>query len=105
MATRKTKTNTKADTEVKATITIAEADADVKKRETHKQNMDKAIKGKGDNIPQGKPLNDLTYEYACDDCLNDVVANGGMFCLYEEKLNKTGMCHCGKLTTSKAILI
>lgn len=101
MATRKKKT----DAEVKATITIAEAEADVKQRETHEKNMQKVVEEKGGNIPQGKRLNNKTYEYVCNDCLGDAVANGDMYCLYDEKLSETGKCSCGKLTTLKAILI
>lgn len=103
MATRKTKTN--ADTGVKANITIAEADADVKQKETHKRNMGKVAKKKGDDLPQGKELNHKTYEFACDDCLADAIANGDVYCLYEETLNEVGRCKCGKYTTHKAILL
>ena len=95
----------KTDAEVKATITVGVAEADVKRAEAHEKNMEKAAEEKGGNIPQGKPLNNETYEYACNDCLGDAVANGDIYCLYDEKLSEAGRCSCGKLTTLKAILI
>lgn len=100
----KKKTATVTDAEVK--VTIKEMDADVKRREVHNKNMQKATANKqADEIEQGKELNTDTYEFACDDCLNDAMANGDIFCLYEEKLNEVGRCKCGKLTTHKAILL
>lgn len=105
MAERKT---SKAKANTKASITIKEADADVKRKAVHNDNMEKVAKAteeKGDNIPQGKPLNNKTYEYACDDCLEKVMANGDVFCASDEPLSNTGRCNCGNLTTHKAILL
>ena len=90
----------------KTSISIAEMEADVKQREAHEKNMQKAAaKKKADELIQGKELNTDTYEFACDDCLADAVANGDIFCLYEETLNEVGRCKCGKYSTHKAILL
>ena len=78
----------------KATVTIADTNVDVKQRDARK-----------DNIPQGKALNKKTYEFTCDDCLADAMADGDMFCLYDETYNESGRCKCGKYSTHKAILI
>ena len=90
----------------KVAVTITELDADVKQKETHEQNMHKVTANKqADKLIQGQELNYKTYEFACDDCLADAVANGEVYCLYEEKLNEVGRCKCGKYSTHKAILI
>ena len=90
----------------KTAITITEMDADVKRREAHEKNMQKAAANKkADELIQGKELNHKTYEFACDDCLADAMANGDIFCLYEETLNEVGRCKCGKFSTHKAILL
>lgn len=106
--TSKAKTKAKTDTtgaEVKAAITITETEVEHKQKQAHNVNMAKAAKTKGYNIEQGKPLNDKTYEYVCDDCLDIAASDGNVFCLYDEVLKNTGRCACGKLTTNKAILI
>jgi len=100
----KAKDNTKAiDTNV--AITITEDDADKKRKQTHADNMAKVAQDKGGYIQQGKPLNNKSYEYACNDCLDKVVSAGDIFCLEELPLAFVGRCNCGKLTTNKAILI
>lgn len=90
----------------KATVTIADTNVDVKQKEAYEQHMDKATANKqADELIQGKKLNRKTYEFACDDCLADAMADGDMFCLYEETYNESGRCKCGKYSTHKAILI
>lgn len=90
----------------KTSISITEMDTDVKQRETHEKNMQKAAANKKvDELIQGKELNHKTYEFACDDCLADAMANGEVFCLYEETLNEVGRCKCRKFSTHKAILL
>lgn len=109
MATRKTRTSkAKTDTtgaDITASISITETDADVQQRETHNNNIAKVAKVKGDNIPQGKALNDNTFEYVCTDCLDRAAAKGDIYCLYDKPLQHIGRCSCGKITTIKAILI
>ena len=102
MATKKT-TKTKAET--KAAVTIAEDEADVKRRQAHNENIKKIVDEKDGDIPHGKPLNEQSFEYVCDECLGKAAAMGDMFCLDEQPLSKAGRCACGKLTTNKAILI
>lgn len=104
MATRKT-TKAKTETKTKAAITIAEDEADIKRRETHQQNIEKVAKNNNKDVEQGKDLNHKTYEFVCDDCLDEAATNGEVFCLYEETLNEYGRCKCGKYTTHKAILL
>lgn len=79
--------------------------AEQARKDKHYENMEKAAKKKGDDLPQGKDLNHKTYEFACDECLDKAVANGDIFCLYEETLNEVGRCKCGKYSTHKAILL
>lgn len=90
----------------KVALTITESAADVKRKEAHEQNMQKVVANKNvDELIKGKELNTKTYEFACDDCLDDAVAKGEVFCLYNETLNEVGRCKCGKFSTHKAILI
>ena len=86
----------------KVSINIDVPNADKKRQRVHNKNIDK---NNNKDVPQGKELNHKTYEFACDDCLDNVVAKGEVFCLYEETLNEYGRCKCGKYTTHKAILI
>lgn len=89
----------------KVSINIDIPDTEKKRKATHKKNMDKAAQVKGDNIVQGKPINDKDFEYVCTDCLDNVAAQGYVFCIADEPLDNVGRCACGKLTTNKAILI
>ena len=89
----------------KVSINIDIPDTEKKSKATHKKNMDKATQIKGDNIVQGKPINNKDFEYVCTDCLDNVAAQGYVFCVEDEPRDNIGRCACGKLTTNKAILI
>ena len=69
------------------------------KSETRQKNM------RNLNNQQGKKLNFKTYEFVCDDCLNNALNNGAIYCLCDKMLNRPGICKCGKTSIHKARLI